>query len=107
LAERTLAVTDAAPRRPNPALMIFNNAVISSIIFRHGRKLTCSQSGQPSTCPYPQNAIARTKQSESATGASFVNTIIPRFEVDAIEADKPIECAYPKKTVSRLRERNR
>jgi hypothetical protein len=106
-AERTFAVTHAAPRRPNPAFVILNDAVISTIIFRHGRKLTCLQSGQPSTRSYPQASIARTKQGKSATGVSFVNPIIPRFEVGAIEAEKPIEGAYPKKTISRLRERNR
>ena len=36
-----------------------------------------------------------------------MKTIVPRFEVDAVEADQPIECAYPKETVSRLRDGNR
>jgi hypothetical protein len=37
----------------------------------------------------------------------FMKTIVPRFEVDAVEADEPVEGAYPKETVGRLRNGNR
>jgi len=56
---------------------------------------------------YPQTAIPGTEEGQRTTGMKFMKTIVPRFEVDAVEADKPIECAYPKETVSRLRDGNR
>jgi hypothetical protein len=56
--------------------------------------------------PNPQAAIARTKQRVSTTGVELVNTIVPRFEVDAIEAQKPVPGADPKKADRRLREGN-
>jgi hypothetical protein len=36
----------------------------------------------------------------------LVNAIVPRFEVDAIKAYKPIHCPDPKKTIRRLCQRD-
>jgi hypothetical protein len=107
LAERSFVVTDAGPRGPDPALAILDQAVVASITVRHSGKLTAVQLREAYACSYPQAAVAGTQEGQSTTGIKFLlKTIVPRFEVDAIEADKPIECAYPKETVSRLRDGN-
>jgi hypothetical protein len=107
LAEWAFVVTNAAPRSPDPAVTIFDHAVIASIMVRDRNQLTVLQLRQTYAGSNPQTAIARTEERQSAAGMKSVNTIVPRFEVDAVEADQPIERAYPEETVSRLRDGNR
>jgi hypothetical protein len=108
LAERAFVVTNAGPRGPDPAIAILDQAVVASITVRHGGKLPAVQLREAHACSYPQGAVAGTQKGQSTARIKFLlKTIVPRFEVDTIEANKPIECAYPKETVSRLRDRNR
>jgi hypothetical protein len=104
LAERALVVTNAAPRGPDPAAAILDQLVVASITIRHRGKLAAAQFRQADASSYPQTAIPGTEEGQRTAGMKFMKTIVPRFEVDAVEADQPIECAYPKETVSRLRD---
>ena len=107
LAQRAFVITNAGPRGPDPAPAILDQAVVASITVRQGGKLTAVQFGQADACSYPQAAIAGTQEGQSTAGIKFLlKTVVPRLEVDAVEADKPVECAYPKETVSRLRDGN-
>jgi hypothetical protein len=87
--------------------VILDHAVVATIPVRHRGKLAAAQFRQADACSYPQTAIAGTEEGQRTAGMKFMKAIVPRFEANAVEADKPIECAYPQETVSRLRDGNR
>jgi hypothetical protein len=107
LAERAFVVSNTAPRGPDPAPAILDHVVVATITVRHRGKLTAVQFREADGCSYPQTPIPGTQEGQSTTGLKFMKTIVPGFELDAVEADEPIECAYPQETVSRLRDGNR
>jgi hypothetical protein len=78
LAERAFVVTDAAPRGPDPALAILDQAVVAAITVRHSGQLTAVQFRQAYACSYPQTAIAGTQEGQSTAGIKFLlKTIVP------------------------------
>jgi hypothetical protein len=107
VAERAFVVPNTAPRGPDTALAILDHVVVATITLRHRGKLTAVQFRQADRCSYPQTPILGTQEGQRTAGLKFMKTIVPGFEVDAVEADEPIECAYPQETVSRLRHGNR
>jgi hypothetical protein len=104
--ERPFAVLNASSRDPNPPSVVFDEVVVEGNAGNDG-ELAILQSGQRGGRSNPQATIARTQQGVRATGVKFVNTVIPRFEADAIEAQKPVPGTDPKETVGRLCDRNR